>query len=100
MDNTNLRAEIDEIDRAILALFAQRMKVSAAIAAYKQAKGLPVRDERREAEKLRAAAEASPADIREDAARLFRLLMELSRGYQERLIGGEGAAAAPPEEAP
>ena len=58
MDLTDLRREMDETDRALLALFARRMALSGAIARVKQEAHLPVLDPRREEEKLRRAEEA------------------------------------------
>ena len=89
MEGTTYRARIDELDRQILELFARRMAVSAEIAHYKKEKGLPVLDEGREREKLQAVAAASPEAIRGYALRLYTLMMELSRSYQQRLMDGE-----------
>ena len=51
-----LRARIDGIDAELIRLFAERMDVSAEIAAYKREHGMPVLDAAREREKLRRAA--------------------------------------------
>ena len=91
MDGTTYRARIDELDKEIVELFAKRMEVSAEIARYKKEKGLPVQDVRREREKLLAVAEASPADIREYTPRLYTVMLELSRSYQQRLLGRDDA---------
>ena len=82
MDLTNLRREMDETDRALLALFARRMALSGAIARVKQEAHLPVLDPRREEEKLRQAADSVPPELAEDARDLYRLLMAQSRAYQ------------------
>ena len=89
MEGTTNRARIDELDKQIVALFAERMEVSAEIARYKREKGLPVLDARREREKLLAVAEASPEAIREYTPRLYTLIMELSRSYQQRILDRE-----------
>ena len=89
MDLTNLRREMDETDRALLALFARRMALSGAIARVKQEAHLPVLDPRREEEKLRQAADSVPPELAEDARDLYRLLMAQSRAYQEKLLYGE-----------
>ncbi len=88
MEGTTYRERIDEIDRQIAALFERRMEVAAEIARYKKEKGLPVLDARREQEKLRMAAEAAPAALRDYTPRLFAVLMELSRSYQQRILDG------------
>lgn len=90
MDLNAYRQRIDEIDDGILRLFAERMKTAAGIAAYKREHALPVRDERREQEKLQRIAEKTPEDLRDYALRLYALLFELSRSYQSRLLGTQG----------
>ena len=65
------------------------MELSRAIAEYKKENGLPVLDASREKEKLKSAAERSPAELREYTRRLYALLFELSRDYQRELIGKE-----------
>ena len=56
MELTDLRREMDAIDRELLALFARRMALSGEIAGLKKAAALPVFDPAREEEKLRQAA--------------------------------------------
>ena len=70
------REKIDAVDEKLVALFAERMELSRAIAEYKK-------------EKLKSAAERSPAELREYTRRLYALLFELSRDYQRELIGKE-----------
>ena len=91
MEGTTYRERIDELDDQIVELFAKRMEVASEIARYKKEKGLPVLDVRREREKLLAVAEASPESIREYTPRLYAVLMELSRSYQQRLLGRDDA---------
>ena len=83
------REKIDTVDEKLVALFAERMELSRAIAEYKKENGLPVLDALREKEKLKSAAERSPAELREYTRRLYALLFELSRDYQRELIGKE-----------
>ena len=52
MELSDYRARIDQIDRQLVELFAQRMNTAAGIAAYKKEHGLPVLDPVREREKL------------------------------------------------
>lgn len=87
MDLNDYRRQIDEIDTQLLALFAQRMEVAAAIAAYKKEHDLPVLDGKRERQKLLDIADKSPEAVREYAVSLYSLLFELSRGYQNRVLG-------------
>ena len=83
------REKIDAVDEKLVALFAERMELSRAIAEYKKENGLLVLDASREKEKLKSAAEQSPAELREYTRRLYALLFELSRDYQRELIGKE-----------
>ena len=83
------REKIDMVDEKLIALFAERMELSRAIAEYKKENGLPVLDASREKEKLDRVAEQSPAELREYTRRLYALLFELSRDYQRELIGRE-----------
>ena len=87
MDLNAYRKRIDEIDDELVRLFAERMEVSAGIAAYKRENSLPVLDLRREKEKLRQIAEKTPESLRDYAVSLYSLIFELSRAYQTRLLG-------------
>ena len=49
MNLMDSRQQIDEIDKQITVLLEERMKVVAAVAAYKKAHRMPVLDKRREA---------------------------------------------------
>ena len=83
------REKIDIVDAKLIALFAERMELSRAIAEYKKENGLPVLDASREEEKLNSVAAQSPEELREYTRRLYMLLFELSRDYQRELMGKE-----------
>ena len=87
MDLNDYRREIDDIDAQLLELFARRMDVAAAIAEYKKENALPVSDPSRERQKLLDIAEKTPEALRDYAVSLYSLLFELSRGYQNRILG-------------
>ena len=89
MNLEDYREKIDTVDEKLIALFAERMALSRAIAEYKKENGLPVLDALREKEKLDRVAEQSPAELREYTRRLYMLLFEVSRDYQRELIGRE-----------
>ncbi len=91
MNTSDYRNEIDGIDRQIVKLFADRMDVCARISQYKKENGLPVLDQKREREKLHDVAAQSPEQIRDYAMLLYSLVLELSRSYQNRLIGTDSA---------
>ena len=86
-DLSALRARIDRVDSDLQTLFEERMALVGKIAAYKQARGLPVYDAVREAEKLLSVEARSAEDMADCDAALFRMLLELSRDYQEKLRG-------------
>ena len=87
MDLNDYRREIDGIDAQLLELFARRMDVAAAIAEYKKENALPVSDPSRERQKLLDVAEMAPEALWDYAVSLYSLLFELSRGYQNRILG-------------
>ena len=87
MELSDYRARIDQIDRQLVELFAQRMNTAAGIAACKKEHGLPVLDPVREREKLLDVAAQAPEDMRDYTASLYTMLFELSRCYQGRLLG-------------
>ena len=84
MTLNELRLEIDQIDDQLVALFAQRMEVSARIADYKKENDLPIFVPSREAEKLRDVAQKSGPELEVYTKVLYDLLFELSRGYQSQ----------------
>jgi 3-deoxy-7-phosphoheptulonate synthase/chorismate mutase len=79
-----LRARIDELDLGILKLIEQRGHTVEDIFLLKRSAGLPVLDETRERqllERLRAM-HRGPHDWH-DVERVFRLLLEISRGLAQ-----------------
>ena len=84
------RKKIDAVDRQIVALFEERMRLGSDVAEYKRAVGKPILDKEREAEKIRTMQELATTDFNKKAvAELFHQLMSLSRKYQYTLIGEE-----------
>lgn len=82
MDITQLRQQIDCVDRSIVELFVQRMEISGQIADYKKEHDLPVFDPIREQEKLKDVAAQVTPELESSARVLYSLLFELSRSYQ------------------
>ena len=80
-----LRRQIDDIDRRLAELFAQRMDVTRKVGLYKAARGLPVLDREREAQLLAARAALVEEDLREDVTALFETILALSRRQQQEL---------------
>ena len=103
MDLAEARRIIDEVDTEMAALFIRRMQAVEAVAAYKQAHGLPIFDEARENEVIaRNAARVQDVTLREFYVQQLQETMRISRRYQARLSSGmrvafcgvEGAFAA------
>lgn len=79
------RSEIDSIDREITELFSRRMELSGCIGEYKKEHGLPVYDEKREAEKIACVRSMAGDKLKDEAEKLYREIMRISREYQEKL---------------
>ena len=75
VDIEKLRKEIDLIDERILELLRKRMRISAEIGRMKREKGIPIYDERREAEVLERAGIFS---------NVFKEIVTMSKSVQER----------------
>lgn len=85
------RAAIDAVDREIVRLFEERMKLCRDVARYKIASGLPVLDRSREEKVLESRAAMLQDAYWTDSVRaLFEQVMALSRAEQEKLLKGEG----------
>lgn len=87
MDRQELRREIDDIDRQLVELFSKRMDLCAGIAQYKKEHGLPIFDPVRERQKLQDITDQTPDALKSYSPLLYSLIFELSRSYQNRLIG-------------
>ena len=86
-DLQQCRAEIDRLDRQIVALFEERMAVCREVGAYKVAHHLPVLDEERERQVLQAKAELlQDAGLRPQVITLFETIMAGSRSLQRRMV--------------
>lgn len=84
MDLTELRIEIDQVDRALIALLERRLDIAGAIADYKQAHGLPVLDSSREAVKLEAVRAQCRPESADLIAGLYGPIMAASRSWQTK----------------
>ena len=82
-----IAARSTRIDRELVRLFAERMRTAAGIAAYKKEHHLPVLDPLREREKLDALSQLAPEEFSDYTRRLYIQIFELSRSYQDRLLG-------------
>lgn len=92
-DLEQARAEINEVDEQIAALFQRRMEAVRAVAAYKTAHGLPVLDAAREAAVIeRGAARVQDPALRPYYVSVIRNMMEVSKQYQHFLMNGARVA--------
>ena len=91
------RAEIDEVDAQLAALFERRMAAVLQVAEYKRAHGLPIFDAAREAavlEKALNAACAVPLEIMEKCAEGIALVEEYAAKGSVMAVSDAGCAAA------
>ena len=87
------RDRIDKIDAELARLFTDRMEAAEEIAALKQAKGLPIRDPKREAEVLaRNLERIENSVLRPHYKAVLESMMACSRAYQAELLGRDPAA--------
>lgn len=100
MDITDLRKQIDDVDKALVQLFSQRMDIAANIARYKQEHGLPVFVPAREKEVLIRVSERSRPDLRGYTSRLYSMLFELSRCYQNEQLSRSSTVVSGTQENP
>ncbi len=90
----SLRDQIDDIDRELLDLFAQRMSVTQKVGEHKLARGMAVLDEEREKEVLANKAALAPAALKGDVTALFETIMAISRRQQRKLVSVNGESYA------
>ena len=84
MDLSEIRQDIDSIDRQMVDLFCRRMALSAQVADYKKANNLPIFVPGREREILKTVAEQAGPEMENYTRVLYSMLFELSRSYQAK----------------
>ena len=89
MELTELRKQIDTIDRQLIALFEQRMDVADSVAAYKKETGMAILDSAREEQKLQAVGAQCRPETADLIVGLFKDIMAASRTYQARHMESE-----------
>ncbi len=91
MDLLELRDEIDKIDREIVRLYEERMKISQQVAEYKITTGKKVLDKEREIKKLNAVKDMAHNDFnRYGIEELFEQIMSMSRKLQYQMLTEKG----------
>ena len=84
-----LRRAIDEVDRKLLDLLAERVRLVLAVGDVKRTRGVPVHDPDRERRVLDRVAEAAPPPLDGPTVRrVWERLIEESRRIEERHVAG------------
>lgn len=92
MDLLELRKQIDEIDKQIVALYEQRMDISSQVADYKIETGKKVFDRERELDKLRNVKELTHNEFNAHGIQeLFEQIMSMSRKLQYKKLSEKGS---------
>ena len=90
-DINDIRKEIDEIDKELVALYIRRMNCSARVAEYKREHGMPVLDASRERALLNKISELSGSELEGYTRTLYSTILDLSRSYQHARLGEPSA---------
>jgi len=81
------RAEIDAIDREIVALFERRMQVVVDVARIKKENGIAILDANREKEVIaKVQSYLKDTTLKEELAEAYETLMKVSKDYQKKRI--------------
>ena len=92
MDLSQLRQQIDTIDRQIVDLYEKRMDVSRQVAEYKIETGKKVFDKQREQEKIAGVKALTHNDFSSHGVEeLFEQIMSMSRKLQYQLLAAHGS---------
>ena len=79
------RAEIDAIDREIVALFERRMQIVVDVARIKKENGIAILDANREKEVIAKVQSYLKDDhLKEELAEAYETLMKVSKDYQKK----------------
>jgi chorismate mutase len=82
-----LRDQIDAIDRNILELLAQRLRLVMRVGDYKRANGLAIYDAERERDLLARVGNAAPSPLEPAMAqRIFQCVIQESRDLEKRHV--------------
>lgn len=82
-----MRQSIDELDRQILELVSERLRLVMQVGEVKRGLGLDVYDPERERDLLERVARAAPPPITPAMAqRIFKCIIEESRGLEQRHV--------------
>ena len=91
IDLVQLRQQIDQVDRQLVALFEERQKICGAVAQYKIENHKKVLDREREEQKLQAVQQMASSDFNRHGVRdMFEQLMSVSRKLQYQILAENG----------
>lgn len=96
-----LRKQVDSIDARIIALLAERMKISAKIGMEKKVRGKPIVDRERDRQvmdRIRKLADEEGVNPR-DAGHIFSMIVRASKSVQGLEVGFQGEPGAYSQEA-
>ena len=93
-DLQEIRKQLDQVDREIVTLFEERMRLCGDVAEYKIENGKPVYDGERERQKLDSVKAMTDDSFQKQAVEeLFSQMMTISRRYQYKLMAEHGLTA-------
>ena len=99
MEINELRTKINKMDKELLELFKERMKISEEIGLYKKENNLPILDKAREREILSRLTENADTEMSGYIKVLFASIFEMSKTHQKRNVLGDSAVKKIIEEA-
>lgn len=86
MDLSQLREQIDTIDRQIAALLTQRMDITNEVAAYKKANGLAVYHPEREQQVIEKVCSLTKPEYQQALTVIYQCIMDESKKNQEQQL--------------
>ena len=93
MDLNNIREHLDSIDHEITRLLVERMDTVAEVAASKKATGKAIRDHARERAIINRVTEQAGDTYAPYVKDLYKLIFELSRNYQSKILSNTSPLA-------
>ncbi len=89
MELSELRNEIDSIDRQLVELFTKRMNVASEVAEYKRQNDMKVLDPSRERALLAKVGELAGEEFSDQTKILYSTILDLSRSYQHKKLNSD-----------
>jgi chorismate mutase len=91
-----LRKSIDQLDRQIVELIAERLRLVKQVGEIKRGRGLEVYDPERERDLLERVSQASPPPLEPAMAeRIFACIIQESRNLEQRHVSSIGESEKP-----